>query len=353
MKIKSFSIKSILISTVCACMLMIPPAANACSRALYVGDDGLVVTGRSQDWYEELQTDLWVFPRGMERNGEVGPKSIAWTSKYGSLSASLYGMAVGEGVNEKGLGVYLLYLAESDYGNTTDRPRLSMGAWAQYILDNYATVAEAVKDLEKDNIQIIAPLAPSGHASTVHVALSDPTGDSAILEYIKGKLVIHHGKEFKTMTNSPTYDEQLALNSYWKQIGGIVMLPGTNRAADRFARADYYINALPKTSDSREAVASVMSVIRNISVPRGFKDPSIPNISSTIWRSVFDHKNKVYYYEGTYTPSVFWVTLGKLNFKKGAPVMKLELEDGKRILSGDAADKFEKAEPFKFITDQK
>jgi choloylglycine hydrolase len=127
-------------------MLMIPPpAANACSRVLYVGDDDLVVTGRSQDWFEEFQTDLWVFPRGMERNGEVGPKSISWTSKYGSLSASLYGMAVGEGVNEKGLGVYLLYLAESDYGNSTDRPRLSMGAWAQYILDNYATVAEAGK----------------------------------------------------------------------------------------------------------------------------------------------------------------------------------------------------------------
>ena len=345
--------KAIISFIVCACMFITTPEANACSRALYVGDNDLVVTGRSQDWFEELQTDLWVFPQGMERNGEVGPKSISWTSKYGSLSASLYGMGVGEGVNEKGLAVHLLYLAESDYGNSTDRPRLSMGAWAQYVLDNYATVTEAVKDLGKDNIQIIAPKAPSGHDSTVHIAISDSTGDSTILEYIKGKLVIHHGKEFKVMTNSPTFDEQLALNSYWKEIGGAVMLPGTHRAADRFARADYYINALPKTSDSREAVASVMSVIRNISVPRGFKDPSLPNISSTIWRSVFDHKNKVYYYEGTYTPNVFWVTLGNLNFKKGAPVMKLKLENGDRILTGDASDKFEKAKPFKFITDQK
>ena len=262
-------------------------------------------------------------------------------------------MAVGEGVNEKGLGVYLLYLVEADYGDTTDRPRLSIGAWAQYILDNYAIVAEAVEDLKKDTIQIIAPVAPSGHASTVHVALSDSTGDSAILEHINGKLVIHHGKEFRVMTNSPTYDEQLALDSYWKQIGGIVMLPGTNRAADRFVRASYYINALPKISDAREAVASVMSVIRNISVPRGIKDPSRPDIASTIWRSAFDHKNMVYYYEPTYSPNMFWVTLGKLNFEKGAPVMKLELEDGKRILSGDAADKFEKSKAFKFITDQK
>jgi choloylglycine hydrolase len=39
------------------------------------------------------------------------------------------------------------------------------------------------------------------------------------------------------MTNSPTYDQQLALNRYWEQIGGTTMLPGTNRAADRFVRA--------------------------------------------------------------------------------------------------------------------
>ena len=109
-------------------MLMIQPDVNACTRALYVGNDGLVVTGRAQDWYEELQTDLWVFPRGMNRDGKVGPKSIKWTSKYGSVSASLYGMGVGEGLNEKGLGVNLLYLAEADYGDTTNRPRLSMGA---------------------------------------------------------------------------------------------------------------------------------------------------------------------------------------------------------------------------------
>ena len=84
--------------------------AFACTRALYVADD-LVVTGRAQDWYEELQTDLWVFPRGIKRNGEAGEKSITWTSKYGSLSASVYDLAVGEGVNEKGLAVHLLYLA--------------------------------------------------------------------------------------------------------------------------------------------------------------------------------------------------------------------------------------------------
>ena len=69
------------------------------------------------------------------------------------------------------------------------------------------------------------------------MAISDPTGDSAIFEYVKGTLVIHHGKEYQVMTNSPTYDKQIAINEYWNEFDGAVMLPGTVRAADRFARA--------------------------------------------------------------------------------------------------------------------
>jgi choloylglycine hydrolase len=69
------------------------------------------------------------------------------------------------------------------------------------------------------------------------------------------------------------------------------MLPGTNRAADRFVRASYYIDAIPQTADTRTAVASVFSVIRNCSVPYGISSETEPNISSTRWRSVSDQKN--------------------------------------------------------------
>ena len=46
------------------------------------------------------------------------------------------------------------------------------------------------------------------------------------------------------MTNSPAYDQQLALDAYWKEIGGLVFLPGTNRASDRFARASFFLSAI-------------------------------------------------------------------------------------------------------------
>jgi penicillin V acylase-like amidase (Ntn superfamily) len=130
----------------------------------------------------------------------------------------------------------------------------------------------------------------------MHLSISDSTGDSAILQYIDGKLVIHHGKEYKVMTNSPIYDQQLALDEYWKEIGGATMLPGTNRAADRFVRASYYVNTVTKTANNPEAIAAAFSVIRNVSVPIGIITPGQPNISQTIWRTVSDYKNKRYYF---------------------------------------------------------
>ncbi|MGE8250588.1 MAG: linear amide C-N hydrolase, partial [Stenotrophomonas bentonitica] len=151
-------------------------------------------------------------------------------------------------------------------------------------------------------------------------------------------------------TNSPVFDQQLALNAYWQEIGGTVMLPGTNRSADRFARAKFYINAIPKSEDPVVALASVFSVIRNVSVPYGITTPGEPNISSTRWRTVADHKRKLYFFESAMTPNTFWVDLNKADFSRGAPVLKLDLgPDQRNVFAGDALPRFQPAEPFRFL----
>lgn len=74
-------------------------------------------------------------------------------SKYGSVIASGYDIATTDGVNEKGLNANLLWLAESDYPNALaigEKPTLAISLWAQYMLDNFATVAEAVEFLETE-----------------------------------------------------------------------------------------------------------------------------------------------------------------------------------------------------------
>ena len=331
-------------------VLLLTTQAKPCTRVVYKGDDNLVLTARSMDWKEDLKSNIWLFPRGMERNGMTGPNTVQWTSKYGSVITSAYEISSTDGINEKGLVANLLWLAESSYPEfSTDKKTLTISAWVQYVLDNYATVSEAVTDLEKEHFTVISDKMPAeNRMATLHLSISDAEGDNAIFEYIDGKLVIHHDPSYQVMTNSPVFEKQLALNEYWKSIGGTVMLPGTNRAADRFVRASFYTQAIPKTADYRIGVASVFSVIRNCSVPYGISTPDQPNISSTRWRTVSDSKNKVYYFESVLVPNVFWVNLKELDFSKGAPVKKIKLTNGETYL-GNASKAFEKAEPFVFL----
>ncbi len=153
------------------------------------------------------------------------------------------------------------------------------------------------------------------------------------------------------MTNSPSFDKQLALYEYWSQIGGTVMLPGTNRASDRFARAAFYVNAIPKSESPVEAIASVFSVIRNVSVPYGISTPNEPNISSTRWRTVADQKRMLYFFESAVTPNVFWVDLKALDFsEKTGRVKKLELGPNQtHVYAGMANDQFKDTQPFAFL----
>lgn len=302
---------------------MLTTYTQACTRVVYLGKNGMVVTGRTMDWKEDLKSNIYVFPRGIERAGADKGNTIHWKSKYGSVITAGYDIGTSDGMNEKGLVANLLYLTESDYYRPNDtRPVMGISIWTQYVLDNFATVDEAVKELSKETFRIDAPDMPNGAKSTLHLAISDASGNSAIFEYIKGKLIIHEGKEYQVMTNSPSYEQQITLNNYWQQIGGLVMLPGTNRAADRFVRASFYINVIPQTDNQREAVAGVFSVIRNVSVPLGISTPAQPNISSTRWRTVADQKNKVYFFESTMTPNVFWINMKDLDFSEGASVKK-------------------------------
>jgi penicillin V acylase-like amidase (Ntn superfamily) len=326
--------------------------AQACTRLVYLGADNQVITARSMDWARDIGTNLWMFPRGAKRNGEVGPNSLQWTSRYGSVIASAYDIATSDGVNEAGLVANVLWLAESVYPkNDGSKPGLAISIWPQYVLDSFATVQEAVDALAKQPFILVTDMMPGEQRlATVHLSLSDASGDSAIIEYIDGKQVIHHSRSYQVMTNSPVFDQQLALNAYWQQIGGTVMLPGTNRAADRFARASFYVDAIPKSEKPTEALASVFGVIRNASVPYGITTPDQPNISSTRWRSVADHKHKLYFFESALTPNVFWVDLTKIDFAADGAVKKLDLGPGQsNIFAGEVHDQFKPSAPFKFL----
>ncbi|MEI8250328.1 MAG: linear amide C-N hydrolase [Synechococcus sp. ELA057] len=334
------------------------PAVQACSRVTWVGPGKQVITGRSMDWPYGFNSHFIVIPRGEKLDGAGGTNSLRWTSRYGSVVVSGSTSPGGpvdasfDGLNEKGLAANLLYLAENDFGlaNAGNRPRISFAAWTVYLLSQYATVAELVQAVASDAIQIVpVPFGPGGMAkATVHMAVSDASGDSAVIEYLKGKPVIHHGPQYQVMTNSPVYSEQLKLNSFWISKDRNRDLPGSIQSPDRFIRGSWYLQQLPPTSDTRKALAGVMSVMRNISVPWGTPDPEHPNISPTWWRTIIDQTNRVYYFDSALSPQMVWVNLNQINFAPGSGIRALGIE-GHDDLQGNVTNRLQPSAPIQFL----
>ncbi|MDV6266643.1 linear amide C-N hydrolase [Rhodococcus globerulus] len=325
-----------------------------CTRVIWPDAAGAVLVGRNMDYHRDTGTNLWLLPQGIERNDGVSG-SLSWTAEYGSVVAGAFDMMSVDGMNEAGLAGHILWLAESDYGSRdTSKPSLSMAIWLQYFLDNFATVADAAAWIVDSDVQVVPLGDPAtGEVPAVHLALDDATGDSAIIEYLDGKATVWHDRDYRVMTNSPSFDKQIELLKEVDGFGGTKPLPGTTLASDRFARAAYYVGRLPEPKSEVEAVAGMFSVIRNAAQPFRIPDPDKPYASQTIWQTVSDLTNKRYVFDSTTRPNVLWVDFDKLDFSVGAQAGKLDLMGDTSLeggLAGNVSRRFEETPPMQFLT---
>jgi penicillin V acylase-like amidase (Ntn superfamily) len=76
--------------------------------------------------------------------------------------------------------------------------------------------------------------------------------------------------------------------------------------------------AAPAQSDG-EAIAALMSVMRNVSAPFGIADTDRPNVSTTIWQTITDLTDGVLYYDSVVSPQVFWLDVKKLRLTPASP----------------------------------
>lgn len=333
--------------------------ASACSLA-FVNDRAIAkIVVRSMDLPVALpeRPTLVVFPRGMARNSQVsvlpgirariegvGPNTMRWTSTFGCVAMVSFEGTATDGLNEKGLAAHMLVLDASELeAADNDRPILPDTHWAQYVLDNFATVKEVVDAHQAGKFRIAAAwssdLGLSKHLST-HLAVQDPSGDSAIIEFVKGKLVIHHGPEYRIMTNDPPYDEMIGQARQYALFGGTKPLPGDVYSVDRFVRLAEYSRYLPDPKTYVQAVAGAFSLLRTAQV--AFRDPARVNDGNagfwgavqTNWVTGSDLTNRIYYVNGAAVPSLLWLDLKKVNFAKNAPVLYLNPHDPE--IGGDA-----------------
>ena len=323
-------------------------AAMPCSRVVLHGGDSLTLVGRTLDWRTPIPTYLYVYPRGMQKQGMPDGNTYHWTSKYGSVLAVSYDGGVTEGMNEKGLVMNALFCKGTVYRSSDDGklPAMSLAVFISYFLDNFATVDEVKTWLDTNEFAIYGASFDKGTEAALHWAVTDTTGKTLVMEFQNGNLNVYVSDDYDALTNDPPFEQILAINNYWKQVGGANMLPGTVRSPDRFARASFFIHHVPANVDHTRAAAEVLSVLANVSVPLGYELEDAPNLSSTQWKSVADANKLIYYFGFTTQFAVFNIDLSKLNLQPGAPVLKLDTERN-TDMHGCVNNLLKKSEPFK------
>lgn len=172
---------------------LLPVTSNACTRMLWNSESDLVLVGRNEDYFSASAPTLVKTPQGITRSGSSNENiaTIDWTVKYGSIAAFANNRFPMDGMNEKGLTARTLYFNDGaiDETNTEQeqKPVLEGDHWVSYLLDNFATVEEAIKGLEKVRLVAIKG-GYSYSASPKHLSMADASGDSAIVEIQTEKL---------------------------------------------------------------------------------------------------------------------------------------------------------------------
>lgn len=336
-------IRTVIVNT----LLLYSHLSFCCTTVFWNNNAQAKVVARTVDLFTPDQPKIFVYPRGIMRNGGAGDDSLKWQSKYGSVVITEFNSnAVSDGINEQGLSAHLLYLTGSDYAiKENKRPLLSNLYWAQYLLDNFKTVKEALAADEQ--FQIIETTV-FNRKWPLHLSLQDASGDAAVIEFIDGKKMVFHGPQYQVMTNEPAYTIQLQNLKRYQSFGGNLPLPGDSDPLSRFVRVATYLKTLPPPKDLIEAIAGVLSVIRTAMVPFGAIDTSgnkTEDAWPTRWVSVADLTHKTYYFSSTTTPNIIWLNLDSLDFSIGKPI--LSLDPNNIHLVGDMKTNLQVVEPSK------
>ena len=330
-----------------AAALFHSPDAGACSRVIYHGLENQFIVGRSLDWKTPIPTNLYVYPRGMQKVSSDRAGAISWTSRYGAVYAVSYDGGITEGMNEKGLVINGLFCKGTVYENaqTAGRPPMSLAVFVAWMLDTHETTDEVVATLKKHDFNISGQTFDGGTVSALHWGITDASGKTAICEFDNGNIKIYDPGDYWAMTNDPTWPQMTAIIDYWAKKGGKNTLPGTVSSPDRCVRANFFAHNVQQTADPQIALSIIRSILFNVSVPYHYTVEGDPNVSSTQWRSFADLKNCRYYFDVVTSDGIYYIDLNKCDLRPGASVMKLTASECTQVC-GEANRYLRKVPPF-------
>ena len=282
----------------CGCV-----AVNACTTFCLTNKNE-VLFGRNYDWGI---SDALVFvnKRGVAKVATVGesPNPAKWISKFGSVTFNQYGRENPTGgMNEAGLVVEQMWLVETEYSNDGALPTLGSQEWIQYLLDTSATAEEAVRNAAR--VRILSDV-------KVHYLVSDKAGNTAAIEFVSGKMVVHIGESLReaALTND-TYEKSI---SYKR--GTALEKANSAGSLDRFTRAAQKTALFPKLrKQNQEAVEYAFEILSNVE-----------NKGVTQWSIVYDLSRGRIYFRTLPSPQIKSIDMNGFDYSCGEPVKMFDM----------------------------
>lgn len=273
-------------------------------------DNGHVVFGSNYD-NDKPEGMVFINKRGILKSGFMPGTTgqiAQWKSKYASVSFTVIGYQLAwAGMNEKGLVMSTMALSETRNPKPDERPPLHSPHWMQYMLDNCSSVKEVIATDPKVRI-----------LETVdHYLVTDRTGDSAVIEFLDGRMVVYTGEDLQlaALTNS-TYSESIDFLNKGvmglKERDGIRMITSSLR---RFRIVADRVKAFHSAGTTRHAVKYAFETLEKVAE------------NGTLWSIVFDTKDlKVYFRTRSHRP-IRYLSLNDFDLSCHTPDMMMDIHE--------------------------
>lgn len=319
-------INTFLVILVSSTLSLGPLASAACTAVNVKAKDGSVAAGRTMEWAFDMKWQLTAIPKGtpisLSAPASLQLPTTRLSSKYAFVAIApgiLKGPAAYlEGQNEVGLAISGNFLPGfTEYQNVIpqDQKYVSILNLGGFVLGMFGSVQELRNEIPKYKVWF-DPSEVQGLPTPpwLHFVFTDRSGDSIIVEFIKGKTIIHDNT-VGVLTNSPTYDwhtnnvrNYLSLTSTATpsavigntnvteigQGGGLIGLPADYTPPSRFVRATYLKQFAYQPNNSGDAIQLAGHLLNNVDIPVGVaRSTDGKQVSSdyTQWVNLKDLKN--------------------------------------------------------------
>ena len=294
-------IKRLVAASVSAIFVVSPILSNACTAVNVISSDGSVIAGRTMEWAFDMKWELIANPKGSSIQ-LAAPVSMNLPVTNLSSKYAFVGIAPGvlqgspayiEGQNELGLAIsgnFLPGFTQYQVVDPGDKNYVSVMNFGGFVLGLFGSVKEARAELPKYKVWY-DPSEVKGIPTTpwLHFVITDRSGDSIIIEFVKGQMNIHENIA-GVLTNAPTYDWHLSnIRNFLSltstaipslvvngnnitelgQGGGLIGLSADYTPPARFLRQTYLKQFAYKTNNSVDALQLAGHLLNNVDIPLG------------------------------------------------------------------------------------